>query len=243
LNAVQTLVGGSNRRKKILFLIVGLLLLILGVVAIAGGIVVVYFNTSTDAEGYALSTVHEVRSSANAYVLWVSPMRISSTFSWVGEDISGTTKWVVKAVDGGKQVFAGWTEASEGSAYVENFRYETPDQGWHWWVDAYYAEINVPSTKIVNQGTPVRVPAEESLWIDSAVTVDTATIYWNPRWEKSEGMKMIILMNADGSSGVNADLQFGYKVPILTWLPYLLIPMGVLLCVGGYLVFRRRLQV
>ncbi len=144
------------------------------------------------------------------------------------------------AVDSGKQVFAGWTEASDGAAYVDQFRYETPDQGWHWWVDPYYAEIGVPSTKIVHQGAPARAPADESFWIESVVTADTATIYWDPTWEQSAGMKMIVLMNADGSSGVNADLQLGFKVPILTWLPYLLIPLGILLCVVGYLLFRRR---
>jgi hypothetical protein len=243
LNTVQTLVGGSSRRKKFLFLIVGLLLIILGIVAIAGGAAILNFNAETDPEGYALSPIHEVRSSANAYVLWVAPLQSTGSFSWLGDDNVAETKWVVTTVDARKQVFAGWTKASDGAAYADQFQYETPDQGWHWYVDPYYAEIGVPSTKIVHQGAPARAPANESFWIDSVVTSDTATIYWDPTWEQGAGMKMIVLMNADGSSGVNANLQLGFKVPILTWLPYLLIPLGILLCLGGYLVFRRRTRV
>lgn len=231
--------GGSGKRRKMMFLVASLLLFVLGIVAIAGGTVVLYYNAGTDAEGYAISPVYEVRSSAYAFVLWVAPMKPSSTFSWLGEDNIAQTKWVVKAADGGKQVFAGWTEALNGAAYADQFRYETPDQGWHWWVDAYYAEIGVPSTKIVHQAAPARAPGDESFWIKSVATADTGTIYWDPTWEQNAGMKMIILMNADGSSGVNADLQLGFKVPVLTWLPYLLIPLGILLCVVGYLLFRR----
>ena len=240
LNAGQASVGESGKRRKILFLIVGILLFVLGIVAVAGGGVVLFYNAGTDAEGYAVSSVYEVRSSANAFVLWVAPMTPSSTFGWLGEDNIAETKWVVQAVDGGKQVFAGWAEAVEGVAYVGQFRYETPDQDWHWRINPYYAKIDVPSTKIVNQGNPARAPGDESFWVESVLSADSGTIHWDPSWEQSVGMKMIILMNADGSSGVNADLQLGFKVPILTWLPYLLISVGILLCLGGYLVFRRR---
>jgi hypothetical protein len=239
LNTAKTLVG-NVKRKRLLPTIVGLLLIILGIVAIAGGAAVLYYNTGTDAEGYAISPVYEVRSSANAFVLWVAPLQSTGSFGWLGDDNVAETKWVVSTVDTGRQVFAGWTKASDGTTYIDQFRYETPDQGWHWYVDPYYAEIGVPSTKIVHQGAPARAPANESFWIDSVVTSDTSTVYWDPTWEQSAGMKMIVLMNADGSSGVNANLQLGFKVPILTWLPYLLVPLGILLCLGGYLLFRRR---
>jgi hypothetical protein len=240
LNAKKPSIGGSSKRKKILFLTGSLLLFVLGITAIGGGAAVLYYNSGTDAEGYAISPVFEVRSSANAFVLWVAPLQSTGSFGRLGDENIGAAKWVVKAAYGGKQIFAGWTDASEGATYVDQFRYETPDQGWHWWVEAYYAEIGVPSTKIVHQGAPTRAPAAESFWLESVVTNDSATIHWDPTWEQNAGMKMIILMNADGSSGVNADLQLGFKVPILTWLPYLLIPFGIILCLGGYLLFRRR---
>ena len=81
----------ASDRKITLFLVVGILLIVLGSVAIVGGAVVFYFNLGTDTEGYAISPVYKVRSSANAFVLWVMPMKESS-FSWLGEDNIAQTK-------------------------------------------------------------------------------------------------------------------------------------------------------
>jgi hypothetical protein len=229
----------ANDRSKTIVMVGSILLIILGSVAIVGGAVVFYFNSGTDAEGYAMSPVFEVRSSANAFVLWVAPMK-ESIFSWLGEDNIAQTKWVVKAADSGTQVFAGWINASDGGSYVSQFMYETSDQDWFWRISPYYAKIDVPSTKIVNQDDPTRPPTDEIFWLDSVVTNESATIYWDPSWDESEGMKMIMLMNADGSKGVNADLQLGFKVPILTWLPLLLIPLGIVLCIGGYLLLKKK---
>ena len=236
LSAGQTSAGGGKKR---LFLVVGILLFVLGIVSIAGGAIVFYLNSGTDVEGYAISPVYEVRSSANAFVLWVAPMR-RSIFSWLGEDNIAQTKWVVKSAHMEKQVFVGWAKASDGASYVPQFKYETSDEDWYWRIGPYYAKIDVSSTKIVNQGNPARPPADEIFWLDSAVTGDSATIYWDPSWDQSEGMKMIFVMNADGSSGVNADLQLGFKVPILNWLPYLLIPLGTVLCIVGFLLLSKR---
>jgi hypothetical protein len=77
-----------------------------------------------------------------------------SSFSWLGKGNIAQTKWVIKAADPGTKVFAGWIEASDGGSYVPQFMYETSDQDWFWRIRPYYAEIDVPSTKIVNQGNP-----------------------------------------------------------------------------------------
>ena len=51
-------------------------------------------------------------------------------------------------------------------------------------------------------------------------------------------MNVIVVMNADGSSAVNVDIQLGFKVPILSSSPYLLIPIGIVLFVLGLLLLR-----
>ncbi len=229
----------STGRRSRRILALSVLLFALGVAALTGGAILLYYNIGTDSEGYAMSPVYEVRTSSNAFALWVAPMK-GTSFDWLGKDNIAQTKWVVKAVGAGKQVFAGWAEASDGANYLGHFTYETPDQNWYWHINPYYAKIDIVSTKIVGQGSPIRAPSAESFWLDSDSASDVSTVYWNPSWEQNAGMKMIILMNADGSSGVNADLQLGFKVPILTWLPYLLLSLGIVFCLGGYLLFRRK---
>lgn len=226
------------KRKRILLLALGIILLVLGIVAILAGAAIFYLNMGTDAEGYTVSPVYQIRSSANAFALGVKPLNISK-FSWLGEDNIAETKWIIKAVDGGKQVFAGWCELSDVEVYLYSFRYETPYPNWTWPVGPYYARINVNSTRIYHQGAPSHPPTSESFWIESVVTGESATIYWDPTWAENTRMKTLVIMNADGSSGVNADLQLGFKVPILTWLPYLLILLGSALCFAGFMVLRR----
>jgi len=227
-------------KKKIAFLLVGILLLLVGIIALTGGAAILYFNTKTDSEGYAISDVYQVRSSANAFAVWVAPKQISSTESWLGIDNIAQTKWIVKANDPSQEVFAGWTKATSGEPYLRGIKFESPDQFWHWITGPYRAEIVIPSTAIQNQGTPSRPPVDESFWIKSTTSSATTTLYWDTVWDSDTGMDILILMNADGSSGVNADLQLGFKVPILGWLPYLLVPAGILFCLGGFLVIRRR---
>ncbi len=225
-------------RKKGL-LVLGVLFFVFGIVITVSGVVILYYNSGTDAEGYAMSQVYEVRSPACAFVLHVAPM-MKTRFDWLGEDNISHAKWVVKSADGGKQVFAGWAEASDGEGYVSGFSFERPKEYWTYYFDVFVAELDIPSTRIVNQGTPIRPPADEGFWLDFIVTGGTpAAVYWDPTWKESEGMKMLILMNVDGSKGVNADLQMGFKVPILAWLPYLLIPLGIASCIGGYMLFRQ----
>ncbi len=230
---------GTGKRKRSLLLAGSVLLFILGIASIIGGAVVLSLNAQTDAEGYAISPVYHVRSSASAFVLWLAPLR-TGTFGWLGEDNIGQAKWIVQSADSGKEVFAGWAQSTNVGEYVTHFSYETAAQEWTWYAHAYYAKIEVPSTQVINQGTPTRPPSAESFWISQATTSSQETIYWDPTWEQSAGMKTIVLVNADGSSGVNADLQLGFKVPILAWLPYLLIPLGLVFLFGGYFVFRRR---
>lgn len=48
-------------------------------------------------------------------------------------------------------------------------------------------------------------------------------------------------MNSDGSQNIAADIQIGFKSPILTILPLIFLPLGLVLFAGGAaLLFIRR---
>jgi hypothetical protein len=194
----------------------------------------------TDSQGYALSEKYPIETQSNAFALWVAPMRITGIFSALDSSNIAATKWVVTASEPTKEIFVGWAKASDVESYLGKFSYETPDNEWHWRTSPYAPEIDVPSTAIYNQGTPARPPVEESFWTTTATTTNSAEIKWEPVWDSSKGMNVIVVMNADGSSTINADIQLGFKVPILSWLPYLLIPLGILFLVLGLLLFKRR---
>ena len=199
----------------------------------------VAYNAGTDPDGYTQSNVYEVRSSTYAYALWVGSSQYPSYLKWMSAKDIGQCIWTVESINS-KELFVGWANATDGEDYLFNkFRFETPPI-WNWYINAYYAEIEIPAGIPYYEGAPARPPAEETFWLESVQSNDTAKIVWDAFWEPDTDRKILIIMNSDGSSGVEADLQLGFKAPILGWLQFVLIPVGVIMCLAGIFVFRRK---
>jgi len=77
-------------------------------------------------------------------------------------------------------------------------------------------------------GAPEGPPTEQRFWAASASGVGTQTLTWKVR----EGDWSVVLMNADGSRGVAADVDVGAKLSFLLWVAVGLLLGGVLV-VGG----------
>jgi hypothetical protein len=227
------------KKGKFILLIGVVLLLLLGVSSILGGTAILVLNRGTDKDGYSLSDVYKVETSTYAFALWVEPLRVSSTIGWMNHEDIAQTKWVVKAVNPSKEIFVGWAKAANGENYLNGIQYETPPS-WHWSTSPYHASMNIPPTVIYNEGAPSKSPTLETFWLESAHSSNTSTLNWDPNWPPQAGRNILIIMNADGSSNVEADLQLGFKVPIFGWLPYLLMPLGIIMCLGGIFLIRRR---
>jgi hypothetical protein len=235
------------KKGKTLLLIGGFLLISFGAASILGGAAILYFNQRTDKDGFALSDAYKVRSTACAFALWVKPIDWNNQFfilplKWFNHEDFVQTKWVVRAVNSSKELFVGWANATDGESYLERntIAFETPSTDWYWDTQPYYAGIEIYSTAIYNNGTPSRSPIEETFWLKSAHSSNSSTINWDPVWEPPTSKNILIVMNLDGSRNVDADIQLGFKVPIFSWLPYLLIPLGALLSVSGFFLIRRR---
>ncbi len=77
----------------------------------------------------------------------------------------------------------------------------------------------------ITGGAPEGPPANQGFWAASASGVGTQTLTWKVR----DGDWSVVLMNADGSRGVSADIDLGAKLSFLLW-----VAIGVL--IGGVLV-------
>jgi hypothetical protein len=66
------------------------------------------------------------------------------------------------------------------------------------------------------QGTsaPATLPEDSDVWVAQG----TGTGSQEVTWEVEQGDWTIVVMNADGSRGVNADIAAGAEVPALWWL-------------------------
>lgn len=230
------------KNRRIIITVLGVLLLVLGVSSIICGGAILFFNQGTDEGGFALSNTYEVRSSTNAFVLWVAPLQLPSYLRWMNHEDIVETKWIVEASNPDEELFAGWTREDDGQYYLWGFTYETP-LSWNWRIAPYSAEIEIPQTAIYGEGVPERPPSEETFWLYSAHSEDTLTLIWDPVWDREQmGRNILIVMNLDGLSNVEADIQLGFRVPIFSWLHFLLLSLGVVLSISGILLIRRRKQ-
>jgi hypothetical protein len=80
----------------------------------------------------------------------------------------------------------------------------------------------------VTGDAPEGPPTDQRFWAASASGVGTQTLTWKVR----EGDWSVVLMNADGSRGVAADVDLGAKLSFLLWVAIGLLLGGVLV-VGG----------
>src|SRR5207237_4817058 len=76
---------------------------------------------------------------------------------------------------------------------------------------------------------PQAPPTEQSFWAASASGVGTQTLTWKVR----DGDWSVVLMNADGSRGVAADVDLGAKLSFLLWVAIGLLIGGALLLGGA----------
>jgi hypothetical protein len=214
-------------KKKILLMIVSVLIVLLGGVALTAGGVIMYLNTGNDSEGYALSNTYHVETDSNVFAIWV------------GAPVSeARLKWVI-STDSGNEVFAGWGAMETVTAYTGNYQYATPASGWSYHARAYEASINITDVEIMNTQYPVMPMPSSELFLDTLKTSSAATLYCSPNSLGRTGM--LVVMNADASNGVDAEIQLGSRIPLYGTLPYVLLPVGVvLLFIGVLLVVKTR---
>ncbi len=71
----------------------------------------------------------------------------------------------------------------------------------------------------------VEVPSDQDLWVATATGTGTQQL----EWEATEGRWAVVVMNADGSSGVQADIDVGLRVAGALPLAVILTAVGVAL--------------
>jgi hypothetical protein len=223
---------GNHSRKKILVII--LTLTAIGLLS-SGGYILYQNITRTDAEGYALSNTASIKTPAYAFALWLDRE----------PNLDGQLKFIVKSTDPAKSLFVGYAKENMANDYVQSMEYANPNAApghinYDW--DAYNALLSFGN--LASYGkigvAPARPPAGETFWLQRLETDSTTTLYWDPVRNLNEPRTLIVIMNSDGSKGVQADLILGYKQGTLSLMPYVLLPLGLIFGALGLLISKRR---
>jgi len=150
---------------------------------------------------------------------------------------------VVTSEGAGKELFVGWAWFVDVQNYTKHFKFATP-KNWQWDYGSFSSTITVPDPVLYNNATPAPPPAGQTFWLAqtrAGGSGDRAgTVRFDIHWKPVDEMKALVLMNPDGSTGINAEVRFGTKVPDLAWLPEPLILLGAALLASGAVLARRK---
>lgn len=216
---------------KIILLIFGVIVLLISFGLMAGGSTLLWVNARhVDNEGFLTSdTIHIARNS-NAVV--IGPIELDEVALRVLRTIGVITIFKVEGTNNfpSKQIFMGVADQSDLGEYLDNVAYDEMNlvnRGWR-------LDFN-KVTYVSHSGASLpTVPSSESIWTVSDVGTGSQSL----EWQTKAGNNSIVLMNGDGSKGVDIDMIFKTKIPsIVGYGLGLLIAGIILLTVGGLMVF------
>ncbi|MFX1821480.1 DUF4389 domain-containing protein [Pseudarthrobacter sp. CC4] len=201
-----------KKTAAVIMLILGILISIVGATILAGGAVASVVGT---AQGDGYLTTRTERLSVGSHAL-TSP-RLEAVGGGVPPRVPfdvGTLRLRASSLDPGKEIFVGVAPQADVERYLSGVHHSELIK-----VDSrpFRAEYrDIPGT-----GTPVP-PGEQTFWSTSASGAGQQDL----TWDLAAGNWAIVIMNADASPGVNAEVQAGFRSDLIR-------PAATGLLVGG----------
>ena len=209
---------------RILLVILGSIVALLaaGLLA-AGGTLLWADRTHRDDDGFLTTPSGLFESDSYAITSeGIDLFEADSGGDWVlTEGILGDVRLTVEATS---DVFVGIAETADVDAYLDGVAH---DQVRDLNFDPFRARY-----RRFSGGPPPGPPGEQTFWAASASGSGEQTA----TWEAEGGEWTIVLMNADASQGVSADLSAGAEANFLPWLALGLLLAGLLVLAAGVLL-------
>lgn len=219
---VQPSVPASRPRQRhaghVVAIIAGCLMILPSLGALAGGVAVLTAReVATDDDGYFAFTLDRVDSDGVA---------VATDEAWFDEARDEDAPWVLDVldvdlrlrVDGAlptDEVFVGIARTADVEAYLDGSAHTVVTD----------IDDHTPLLAEVTGGRElIGSPTAEDFWVASASGTGEQTLDWEARG----GRWSVVVMNADGSPGVAADVEVGARSGAIT-------PIGVALIVFGAL--------
>ena len=186
-----------------------------GATALAGGGALIAVDNSWRDDGYLTSDTARLTTGGHAIA--------SEGIELGGHDedwVLGRAR-VRVTTDGSTPVFVGVARAADAEAYLANVEHST------------VTDIDDPAATYDHHagGPPAVNPADSDIWVDQSTGTGTQSIDWS--LDDQPGRWTVVVMNADGTAGIDADADVGATVPVLVEATTGLIVVGALFVLVG----------
>jgi hypothetical protein len=209
-----------NKGSRIALIVTGTIASLVATALVAGGALALWGDSQKDADGYLTTHTHRFEDSTRALATKNLDMNLGDA-DWLAQPNDlGKVKVTAESKDG-KPLFVGIARTSDVEDYLSGVPYTTVD-------DIEASPFNADYTRHSGQRHPVS-PEHAGIWQASSYGDGTRSI----DWEIDDGDYSVVVMNADGSLGVDADVSAGANVPFLDELGWSAIGSGVFALVIG----------
>jgi hypothetical protein len=206
---------------RIILVVLGSIGILLALALLAGGGFLLWADRTQREDGY-LTTPSE-RFATSTYALTRSRLEVDADGpNWVwNESWLGKVRIRVESAGSGKSLFIGIGPEAAVARYVGRVAHADVED-----IDLDPFRVDY---RTVAGGPPRQAPTAQDFWVTSASGPGMQTLKWKVR----DGNWSVVLMNADGSRGVAADVDLGAKLSFLLWLALGLLAGGLLLLAGS----------
>lgn len=215
---------------KIVLLIFGIIVLLISLsFLMGGGALLSAHNIIKDAEGFYNTKTIQIEKDSYAVVVGPTDINVDVGWDWGwGWDLGDLITFKIEGAgyDPSTQIFLGIARGSDINSYLDDVEYdEITDLN----VFPFRVDYRNHSGNVVPEA-----PTSKAFWNVSNYGPGTQII----EWELEPGRHSLVIMNADGSAGIDMDIVFGVKVPLLFGVSVgLLIGGGVLLAISILMIY------
>jgi hypothetical protein len=210
----------SPTSPRVGYVVAGSVSALIAIVLIAAGALALWGESKKTADGYLSTGTERFTTSSRALASERLDIEIDNK-TWIAgvEDLGDTRLKVAPA--NGKAVFAGIARERDVTAYLRGVEHTTLED-----IDSSPFSADRHEHHGARAPAP---PADQDIWAASIEGTGDQTLHWTP----DVGDWSVVVMNADGSAGVAADVSAGAEIPFLEPLGWSLGGGGVLLLFAG----------
>ena len=215
---------------KIILLIFGIIVLLISLSLLTGGgALLCAHNIIKDSEGFYNTKTIQVEKDSYAIVAGPTDIDVDVGWDWGwGWDLGDLITFKIEGsgYDPSAPIFLGIARESDIDSYLIGVEY---DEITNLHIFPYSVDYRNHSGSVVPEA-----PSSQTFWTVSNHGPGTQII----EWELEPGRHSLVLMNADGSAGINMDIVLGAKVPLLFGISVgLLVGGGVVLSISILMIY------
>jgi hypothetical protein len=209
-----------NDGSRIALTITGAIATLLAVALVGAGALALWGDSQKGSDGYLTTDTERFHAGTRALATENLDVDLGDADTLAESDDLGRIKVTAESRDG-KPLFVGIARTSDVEDYLAGVPYTSVD-------DVNASPFEADYTRHGGNRHPVS-PEHAGIWAESSNGSGEQTI----DWEIDDGDWSVVVMNADGSLGVDADVSAGANVPFLDELGWSAIGSGAFALVIG----------